>query len=212
MPPGSVPRVRHNERMPRPNRKAERRLEILDAARDVAVREGAAGTTLRAIATEAGMEPSAVLYYFDGLAEIVRELVYAASDRFIATMTAAAAGEGTPAHRLRALILAGTTGGLEGNESRILYEFWSAALRDDSLNDAEHALDRREVELYTELIADGADAGAFHPLLPAEQVAWALVAMEDGLVMDILAGTKTRDEVTDLIRSVAESLLGASLD
>ena len=74
-------------RMPRPNRKAERRLAILDAARHVAVREGAEGTTLRAVATAAGMEPSAVLYYFSGLNEIVRELVYAASDRFIETIT-----------------------------------------------------------------------------------------------------------------------------
>src|SRR5687768_8223627 len=71
--------------MPRPSRKAERRLAILDAARLVAVREGAEGTTLRAIATGAAMEPSAVLYYFSGLNEIVRELVYAASDRFIET-------------------------------------------------------------------------------------------------------------------------------
>ena len=38
------------KRMPRPNRKAERRLAILDAARHVAVREGAEGTTLRALA------------------------------------------------------------------------------------------------------------------------------------------------------------------
>ena len=53
--------------MPRPNRKAERRLAILDAARHVAVREGAEGTTRRAFATAAGMEPSAVLYYFSGL-------------------------------------------------------------------------------------------------------------------------------------------------
>jgi TetR/AcrR family transcriptional regulator, cholesterol catabolism regulator len=197
--------------MPRPNRKAERRLAILDAARDVAVREGAAGTTLRAIATAAGMESSSVFYYFGGLNEIVRELVYAASDRFIAAITEAVAGATTPAERLAAAIEAGSTGGLEGDESRILYEFWATGLRDESLNDADHALDRRQVEIYRGILDDGIEAGVFRPRIPVDEVAWSLVALEDGLVMDILAGTKTRDEVTALIRSVAEALLDVSL-
>jgi TetR/AcrR family transcriptional regulator, cholesterol catabolism regulator len=188
--------------MPRPNRKAERRLAILDAARHVAV---------RAIATAAGMEPSAVLYYFSGLNDIVRELVYAASDRFIETITAAVAEAESPAGRLDAAIEAGSTGGLEGDESRILYEFWSAGLRDESLNDADHALDRRQVAIYLGILEDGVAAGVFHPRIDAAEVAWALVALEDGLVMDILAGTKTHGEVTRLIRSVAEALLDVTL-
>lgn len=197
--------------MPRPNRRAERRLAILEAARDVAVHEGAEGTTLRAIATAAGMEPSAVLYYFDGLGELIRELVYAASDRFIETIHAAVAEASDPATQLVAAIEAGSTGGLAGDESRILYEFWALGLRDRSLNDADHALDRRQVAIYREILYDGVAAGAFRPRLDVDGVAWALVALEDGLVMDILAGTKTREEVTALIRSVAESMLDASL-
>ena len=197
--------------MPRPNRRAERRLAILEAARDVAVHEGAEGTTLRAIATAAGMEPSAVLYYFDGLDDLIRELVYAASDRFIETIQAAVADANTPAARLVAAIEAGSTGGLAGDESRILYEFWSLGLRDPLLNDADHALDRRQVAIYGEILDEGVAAGVFRPRLDIEGVAWALVALEDGLVMDILAGTKTREDVTALIRSVAESMLDARL-
>lgn len=200
-----------NVGMPRPSRRAERRLAILEAARDVAVHEGAAGTTLRAIATAAGMEPSAVLYYFDGLDELIRELVYAASDRFIETIHVAVAEAPSPAARLVAAIEAGSTGGLAGDESRILYEFWSLGLRDPLLNDADHALDRRQAEIYREILDEGVAAGVFRPRLDVDGVAWALVALEDGLVMDILAGTKARDEVTALIRSVAESMLDANL-
>ncbi|WP_022892167.1 TetR/AcrR family transcriptional regulator [Agromyces subbeticus] len=196
--------------MPRPNRRAERRLAILDAAREVAVREGAAGTTLRAIATAAGMESSSVFYYFGGLNEIVRELVFATSDRFIATITAAVATATTPTERLHAAIEAGSTGGLEGDDSRILYEFWAAGLRDESMNDADHALDRRQVEIYRGIMSDGIATGDFRPRIAVDEIAWSLVALEDGLVMDILAGTKTRDEVTTLIRSVAEALLDVS--
>lgn len=200
-----------NGRMGRPNRRAERRLAILEAARDIAVREGAAGTTLRAIATAAEMEPSAVLYYFDGLDELMRELVFAASDRFIETIRASVAEASAPATRLMAAIEAGSTGGLDGDESRILYEFWSRGLRDPAMNDADHALDRRQVAIYREILDDGVAAGDFRPRLDLDAVAWALVALEDGLVMDILAGTKSRHEVVALIRSVAEAMLGAGL-
>ncbi|MET0860049.1 MAG: TetR family transcriptional regulator C-terminal domain-containing protein [Microbacterium sp.] len=197
--------------MPRPNRRAERRLAILEAARGVAVQHGAEGTTLRAIAVAAGMEPSAVLYYFDGLGELIRELVFAASDRFIETIQAAVAESDDPAARLVAAIEAGSTGGLTGDESRILYEFWSYGLRDPSLNDADHALDRRQVAIYLDILTAGVAASVFHPRLELDDVAWALVALEDGLVMDILAGTKPRDEVTALIRSVAEAMLAVRL-
>lgn len=116
-----------------------------------------------------------------------------------------------PAARLDAAIEAGSTGGLAGDESRILYEFWSLGLRDASLNDADHALDRRQVAIYREILDDGVANGVFRPRLAIDDVAWALVALEDGLVMDILAGTKTRDEVTALIRSVAEAMLDVTL-
>lgn len=197
--------------MPRPNKRAQRRLEILEAARGVAVREGAGGTTLRAIATAAGMEPSAVLYYFDGLGEIVEELVFSASDRFIETITNAVAAAQTPVDRMRAAIRAGATGGIAGDESRILYEFWAVGIRDERLNDADHALDRRQVAIYRAIIDGGVADGAFAPRIGHEDAATALVALEDGLVMDILAGTKSSDEVVSLIESVAESMLGAHL-
>lgn len=198
--------------MGRPNRQTERRAEILAAAKSVAVRDGAAGTTLRAIAAQAGMEPPAVLYYFGGLAEIFRELVFASSDAFIERIEAAVDRAETPEARLRAAIIAGTTGGLDSNDSRILYEFWPTGLRDPGMNDADRVLDQREVAIYGRIIRDGIASGAFRPLLDADALAWTLVALEDGLVMDILTGAKARQEVIGLICSVAEQLVGAKLE
>ncbi len=203
--------MRQNEDMPRPNRRAEKRLDILEAARGVAVGEGAAGTTLRAIATAAGMEPSAVLYYFDGLSEIIEELVFSASDRFIDMITNAVAAATSPVGRMLAAIRAGATGGIAGDESRILYEFWAVGIRDERLNDADHALDRRQAAIYRAIIEDGVAGGVFAPRVTHDEAATALVALEDGLVMDILAGTKSSDEVVALIVAVAESMLGARL-
>jgi TetR/AcrR family transcriptional regulator, cholesterol catabolism regulator len=195
--------------MGRPNRRAERRGEILAAAKRVAVRDGAAEATLRAIATEAGMEPPAVLYYFDGLAEIVRELVFASTDAFIERIESAVAEADHPAARLEAAIVAGTTGGLDSDDSRILYEYWSTGVRDSDMNDADRALDRREVAIYERIIRDGAASGAFRPTLDATQLGgWTFVALEDGLVMDILNGTKSREDVIELIWAVAGQLVG----
>ena len=75
----------------------------------------------------------------------------------------AVADAGTPSERLEAAIEAGSTGGLEGDESRILYEFGSAGLRDASLNDADHALYRRQVAVYLEILDEGVAAGVFRP-------------------------------------------------
>ena len=108
-----------------------------------------------------------------------------------------------------AAIRAGATGGIEGHESRILYEFWAAGIRDERLNDADHALDRRQAAIYRRIIDDGVAAGMFEPRLDHDEAAVALVGLEDGLVMDILAGTKSSDEVVALIVSVAEAMLGA---
>ncbi len=201
----------HNGRMGRPNRQAERRAEILRAAKAVAVRDGAAGTTLRAIATQAGMEPPAVLYYYAGVSEIIRELVFASSDAFIDRVESAVEEAADPAAGLRAAIIAGTTGGLDSHDSRVLYEFWPASLRDEGMNDADRVLDQREASIYARIIQSGVDNGSFRPALEPRDLASALVALEDGLVMDILNGTKSRDEVVSLICAVAERLVGTPL-
>ena len=134
--------------------------------------------------------------------------MFAATDRFVAVIRASVAAERTPRARLHAAIAAGVTGGLDGDDSRILYEFWPAGLRDEAMNDADHALDRLQVGIYREIIDAGVAAGEFHPHIDADDLGLALVALEDGLVMDILAGTATPAHVIGVVTSVAESLLG----
>ncbi|MEQ1754095.1 MAG: helix-turn-helix domain-containing protein [Micropepsaceae bacterium] len=53
---------------------ANKRAEILDAARRVFARDGAKGLTIRAVATEAGYVPGAVYFYFHSKASILSEL------------------------------------------------------------------------------------------------------------------------------------------
>jgi AcrR family transcriptional regulator len=66
-------------RLARRERRRERsREEILDAARNVLLREGVAATTLEAVAGEAGMSKTGLYYYFSSKDALLFELVHAA--------------------------------------------------------------------------------------------------------------------------------------
>lgn len=189
-----------------------RRREIAAAAQAVAAREGAEAATLRAIAAEAGMAPNAVLYYYGSLAEITAAAVHAASARFLTRLSEAADPAMGPTVRLAAVIRAGTTAGLEDDASRILYEYWTHSLRDVEHRRIQEELTRTQQLIYERIIADGVQTGEFFPVLEPAKIARTLVAQEDGLVMDVLAGTAGSDDVLDLVASLASALLGLDRD
>ncbi|MCT9869824.1 TetR family transcriptional regulator [Paenarthrobacter aurescens] len=194
--------------MARVDKKEIRRQEIVAAAQAVAARDGAEGATLRAIAAEAGMAANAVLYYFGSHAEIIAAAVHASSDRFLEKLAEAVDPEMGPTARLAAVIGAGTTAGLDDDVSRILYEYWPHMLRDPEQRRIQEELTGAQERVYREIIDAGILSGEFSPLLDPAKIARTLVAQEDGLVMDVLAGSASSAYVLDLMGSLAASLLG----
>jgi AcrR family transcriptional regulator len=189
-----------------------RRRAIAAAAQAVAARDGAEAATLRAIAAEAGMAPNAVLYYYGSLAEITAAAVEASSARFLARLAEAADPGLSPTVRLAAVISAGTTAGLEDDTFRILYEYWTHSIRDLEHRRIQANLIRTQQATYEQIIADGMQSGEFSPVLESAKIARTLVAQEDGLVMDVLAGTASSEDVLDLVASLASALLGLDRD
>jgi len=189
-----------------------RRREIAAAAQAVAARDGAEAATLRAIAAEAGMAPNAVLYYYGSLAEITAAAVHASSARFLTRLAEVADTGMSPTARLAAVISAGTTAGLKDDAFRILYEYWTHSLRDTEHRRIQEELTRTQQQIYERIIADGVRVGEFFPVLEPAKIARTLVAQEDGLVMDVLAGTASSEEVLDLVASLASALLGLGRD
>ena len=194
--------------MARVDKKEVRRQEIVAAAQAVAARDGAEGATLRAIAAEAGMAANAVLYYFGSHAEIIAAAVQASSGRFLEKLAEAVDADMSPTARLAAVISAGTTAGLDDDVSRILYEYWPHMLRDAEQRRIQEELTDAQERVYLEIIDAGTRSGEFVPLLDPAKIARTLVAQEDGLVMDVLAGTATSEYVLDLMGSLAAALLG----
>lgn len=194
------------------DKKEIRRREIIAAAQRVAARDGAEGATLRAIAAEAGMAANAVLYYFGSHAEIIAAAVQASSTRFLEKLAEAVDPDMSPAARLAAVICAGTTAGLDDDVSRILYEYWPHMLRDAGQRHIQDQLTAAQARVYRDIIDDGTRLGEFAPLLDPDKIARTLVAQEDGLVMDVLAGSATSEYVLDLMGSLASTLLGINAE
>ncbi|ABM07565.1 TetR family transcriptional regulator C-terminal domain-containing protein [Arthrobacter sp. Rue61a] len=194
--------------MAKADKKEIRRREIVAAAQAVAARDGAEGATLRAIAAEAGMAANAVLYYFGSHADIIAAAVQASSGRFLEKLAEAVDQSMTPTARLAAVISAGTTAGLDDDVSRILYEYWPHMLRDPEQRRIQDELTRAQEGVYREIIDAGTRSGEFAPLLDPAKIARTLVAQEDGLVMDVLAGSAGSEYVLDLMGSLAAALLG----
>ena len=194
--------------MAKADKKDIRRQEIVAAAQAVAARDGAEGATLRAIAAQAGMAANAVLYYFGSHAEIIAAAVQASSGRFLEKLADADDLEMAPTARLAAVISAGTTAGLDDDVSRILYEYWPHMLRDAEQRRIQDELTSAQERVYREIIDAGTSSGEFSPLLDPAKIARTLVAQEDGLVMDVLAGSATSEYVLDLMASLAAALLG----
>lgn len=190
------------------DKKDMRRREIVAAAQAVAARDGAEGATLRAIAAEVGMAANGVLYYYGSLAEISAAAVKASSGRFLEKLAEAVSSEVRPTAKLAAVIGANTTAGLEDDVSRILYEYWPHSLRNEELRGIQEELTKTQQLIYEEIISDGIRAGEFFPLLAPAKIARTLVAQEDGLVMDVLAGIVSSAYVLDLVGSLAAALLG----
>lgn len=65
-----------------------RRRALLDATLQVVGREGTAAVTQRGIAAEAGVPPSAVLYYFASVDELLVAALSAVNDRYVGWLQA----------------------------------------------------------------------------------------------------------------------------
>lgn len=170
------------------------------------------GTTLRAIASDAGMQPNAVLYYFDSLNGVIRDLVRVVTDEFVARIEADVAAQEPASDRmLSAAIRAGLTDGVDDDLSAILYEFWPMSLHDPEINAVNRVLSDRQIEIYKHILDAGSAKRIFRPTLPTGELAELLVGLEDGLVMSILAEGRDPSRVFNSVRRTAELLVQAPL-
>ena len=173
--------------MPRPVVRRARREQLVRAALRLVRKVGVHGFTTADVAAEAGVSRGILHYHFQSKEEIIHEALLMLLLEFGRRAAEAVVTAGGPArNRLHALVDASL------NEQEIafyasLLEFWSPARREAAHRAALARLYDGWIAFIAGIIRHGAGAGELpHPAARPEDLACALVALQDGLMVQCL--------------------------
>ncbi|MCV7115325.1 TetR/AcrR family transcriptional regulator [Mycolicibacterium setense] len=197
----------------RPNRQAQRREEILDAAITLIERNDLTTLRIADVAAELQLTPNAVRYYFREMDQLLSALAQRSDSRFYDDRLAVVERTADARDQIAFMIAAGLPSGPEDAEWRAI---WRAVLAAgfvlDERRDIQHIF-HRQVGLYVDILETGSAAGAFKLAAPARDIAMTLMTMEDYLGYRIVARDPDLDRATALrlMRNYAELATGAPL-
>jgi AcrR family transcriptional regulator len=195
---------------PRPRLDHVRRPELLAAAAAVIRQRGLENARVADVADKAGTSAPSVLYYFASKAELLKEALTSAEERFYEDLEIELAGiEGARERMLRVL----KYGAGEGDYDAALWmELWARALRDPELAATRAELDGRWRRTIADVVRYGQDRGEFGPADP-DEFAVLLASLLDGLAVQIALRDMevTPDRVRELATKLAERELGCEL-
>jgi AcrR family transcriptional regulator len=192
---------------------SERRQQLARAARQVLLERGAVGVRVKDVAERAGLAPSSVLYYYPNLDELLIEVSRGAIERFTERRAAAVRRiEGAPA-QLRLALHLGVPSGPDDTDSRLLYELDAFTGTSPAFGILSASYFDRQAVLYESLLDAGARSREFDLAGDALTIARGLVALEDGLGLQVVIGHPAIDSeaAEEILVRYAETATGASL-
>ena len=163
-----------------------RRAQLAAAARAVLLERGALGLRVKDVAARAGLAPSSVLYYYPDLADLLLEVSRDAMQRYGERRAQAVRKLAEPSSKLRLAIHLGVPTGPDDEESRLLYELDALTGSSAVFATLSAAFFDRQVMLYESLLERGAEARVFELEADPETLARGLVALEDGLGLQVV--------------------------
>jgi AcrR family transcriptional regulator len=192
---------------------AERRQQLAQAARQVLLERGAVGVRVKDVAERAGMAPSSVLYYYPRLDELLIEVSRGAIERFAERRAAAVRRVKGPVPQLRLAIHLGVPSGPDDTDSRLLYELDAFTGSSSAFAILTSSYFDRQAILYESILESGARDGDFELATDALAIARGLVALEDGLGLQVVIGHPSIDSAAaeDILVRYAEMATGAEL-
>jgi AcrR family transcriptional regulator len=155
-----------------------KRDKIVKAAGPVLMKYGLGGTTIEAIAKEAGVDRATIYYYFSDKGAIFREAIHGGLTEMVAALEQVAASGDSPDIRLRQSMRV-VMRAFERHYPQ-LYIFFgedSSSVIDDDLNREIIASGRRYEDLVDETVRDGIKQGMFQTSLPPKVFAKAVTGM-----------------------------------
>lgn len=191
----------------------ERRAQLAAAAREVLLQHGAVGLRVKDVAARAGLSPSTLLYYYPEIDELLLEVARAATDRFAENRARAVRELSDPREQLRLAIRLGIPTGPDDEESRLLYELDAMTGTSTAFAALSTAYFDRQVALYESVLVTGTAAGHFQPAVPVDAAARGLVALEDGLGLQVVLGHPSIDsgEAERVLLAYAETVARCEL-
>jgi AcrR family transcriptional regulator len=198
----------------RPRNQAHRRRQLVNAGRRVLLERGAVGLRVKDIAEQAGITSSSVLYYYPRLDELMIEVSREAMERYAERRSRRVRTLGDPVRQLRLAIHLGVPTGPDDEESRLLYELDAFVGSSPAFRVLSSSFFDRQVLLYQHVLESGAASGAFELAAPADSLARGLVAMEDGLGLQVVVrhpGVDSAEAERVLLRH-ATAVTGAGLE
>ena len=146
------------------------------------------GLRVKDIAERAGITPSSVLYYYPRLDELMIEVSREAMERYAEKRSRRVRALDDPVSQLRLTIRLGVPTGPDDEESRLLYEIDAFVGSSPAFRVLSSSFFDRQVALYEHVLESGAARGVFELAAPADSLARGLVAMEDGLGLQVVVG------------------------
>jgi AcrR family transcriptional regulator len=195
---------------PRPRLDHVRRPELLAAAAEVIRERGLEHVRVADVADRAGTSAPSVLYYFASKAELLKEALTTAEERFYEDLERELDQiEGGPERLVK--IIDSACG--EGDYDAALWmELWARALSEPDLAATRAELDARWRRAIAEVVRYGQQRGEFGPADP-DEVAVLLAALLDGLAVQIALSDieVTPPRVRELSLRLAGRELGCEL-
>src|SRR3954469_19389806 len=167
---------------------AARRAQLAEAGRHVLLERGAVGLRVKDIASRAGMAPSSVLYYYPRIDELMMDVSRDAIERYAERRAQEVRRLSDPTGQLRLAIHLGVPTGPDDEDSRLLYELDAFTGTSRAFAVMSSSFFDRQAMLYEFILESGAAQGAFTLAAPAATIARGLVALEDGLGLQVVIG------------------------
>jgi AcrR family transcriptional regulator len=187
---------------------------LANAGRHVLLERGAVGFRVKDIAERAGITPSSVLYYYPRIDELMIDVSREAMERYAERRSRQVRALEDPARQLRLAIHLGVPTGPDDEESRLLYELDAFVGSSQAFRVLSSSFFDRQVMLYQRVLESGAAQGLFRLGADADSLARGLVAMEDGLGLQVVVGHPGLDsaEAERILLQHASAVTGAELD
>jgi AcrR family transcriptional regulator len=192
---------------------ATRRRQLVEAGRRVLLERGAVGLRVKDVAEQAGMAPSSVLYYYPRLDELMMDVSRGAIERYAERRSQQVRRLEDPVRQLRLAIRLGVPTGPDDEDSRLLYELDAFTGTSPAFAIMTSSFFDRQALLYQYVLESGAARGIFTLASRAETIARGLVALEDGLGLQVVTGHPAVDnaEAERILLSYAGVATGIEL-